>query len=579
MSFIIPYFSISALEFNSTGNYLAIGYTNGTIAIIKLLKHSSSSSSNNNNNGSIINNNHQVNNNGSYIDIGEERQGVKIHNSVVVDNDEDEEDDDDEQFKMDLDEEEEDDNIFMKRKNNSNSNNFVNNHNSNNHSSNNSHDTQVISIRWCKGNSPTLLFLSTNVSCTKLWRIQLLSSNPILLSSTMPTQTSSTIPTQVPRIKFNLKRTFEHEEIFNINSISVNSDGKTFLSSDELRVYLWDLNINQECFNIIDLKPSNIQLLNEIIRVTEFHPTQCNYLVFGTSRGSLKLCDMRTSALISNYSKDLKFSNDGRYIVSRNLEYLSVWDINMETQPLATYSLYNKDYLMAKLYDMHESSSFVDKFQCSFINQSQVITGSYDNKCLIWNPFTSESFIFESNFQQQQPPPSQPSNNIVNQYNGNNGSIQTIPSDFDCTFQTNSTNNSNSNNLFNPSNINSNSNLSSTPPPTQQYLFQQQQQQQINEQLLYIYNSQLYFNSFQNIQINSLSNLLYNRFSSSSILQPPQQLQQQQQPHNNSIKLSVTSHDRISCISTSSNQNNNSNNIINNDAIAISSNHHLFIYH
>ncbi|GAM19774.1 hypothetical protein SAMD00019534_029490 [Acytostelium subglobosum LB1] len=297
------------------------------------------------------------------------------------------------------------------------------------------HETEVIEILWCKQMCPSLLFVSTSVCSSKLWRF----SDKTTGDATGSGYINSPSPLRITSshnnpFKFTLKKSYEHEEIFNLNSISLNSDGQTFLSSDEFRVYLWDLNIGQQCFNIIDLKPSNIQLLNEIIRVTEFHPLQCNSLIYGTSNGVVKLCDMRTSALCTSFSKayeakqsnqsifshylntilDLKFSSDGRYFVTRNLESLSIWDINVEDKPLATYNLYNQEYLLAKLYDVYESSSFVDRFPCTFINSSEVITGSYDNKCLVWNPFSSDSFSFESTTlppllqqQQQQSPMNQ----------------------------------------------------------------------------------------------------------------------------------------------------------------------------
>ncbi len=49
--------------------------------------------------------------------------------------------------------------------------------------------------------------------------------------------------------------------MFHTNSLSLNSDGETFLSADELRVYLWNIHVGQECFNIVDLAPESLHLL------------------------------------------------------------------------------------------------------------------------------------------------------------------------------------------------------------------------------------------------------------------------------------------------------------------------------
>jgi serine/threonine-protein phosphatase 2A regulatory subunit B len=42
------------------------------------------------------------------------------------------------------------------------------------------------------------------------------------------------------------------------------SDDETFLSADDLRVNLWNLSINDQSFNIVDMKPSNMEELTEV---------------------------------------------------------------------------------------------------------------------------------------------------------------------------------------------------------------------------------------------------------------------------------------------------------------------------
>lgn len=36
------------------------------------------------------------------------------------------------------------------------------------------------------------------------------------------------------------------------------SDCETFVSADDLRINLWNLEISDQCFNIVDMKPSNM---------------------------------------------------------------------------------------------------------------------------------------------------------------------------------------------------------------------------------------------------------------------------------------------------------------------------------
>lgn len=42
------------------------------------------------------------------------------------------------------------------------------------------------------------------------------------------------------------------------------SDGETFISADDLRVNLWNLEISNQSFNIVDVKPANMEDLTGI---------------------------------------------------------------------------------------------------------------------------------------------------------------------------------------------------------------------------------------------------------------------------------------------------------------------------
>jgi serine/threonine-protein phosphatase 2A regulatory subunit B len=45
------------------------------------------------------------------------------------------------------------------------------------------------------------------------------------------------------------RRVFANAHAYNINSISLCSDGQLFLSADDLRVNLWNLESGSECFS------------------------------------------------------------------------------------------------------------------------------------------------------------------------------------------------------------------------------------------------------------------------------------------------------------------------------------------
>ena len=43
--------------------------------------------------------------------------------------------------------------------------------------------------------------------------------------------------------------------------------------------------------------------LTEVITAAEFHPKECNLFVYSSSKGIIRLCDMRQSALCDNQAK------------------------------------------------------------------------------------------------------------------------------------------------------------------------------------------------------------------------------------------------------------------------------------
>jgi serine/threonine-protein phosphatase 2A regulatory subunit B len=99
------------------------------------------------------------------------------------------------------------------------------------------------------------------------------------------------------------KRVYANAHTYHINSISVNSDQETFLSADDLRINLWNLEVNDQSFNIVDIKPQNMEDLTEVITSAEFHPRHCNVFAYSSSKGCIRLADMRGAALCDRHAK------------------------------------------------------------------------------------------------------------------------------------------------------------------------------------------------------------------------------------------------------------------------------------
>lgn len=45
------------------------------------------------------------------------------------------------------------------------------------------------------------------------------------------------------------RKVYQNAHAYHVNSISINSDGETFISGDDLRINLWNLNISDQSFS------------------------------------------------------------------------------------------------------------------------------------------------------------------------------------------------------------------------------------------------------------------------------------------------------------------------------------------
>uniref|UniRef100_A0A8C5C3N5 Serine/threonine-protein phosphatase 2A 55 kDa regulatory subunit B n=1 Tax=Gadus morhua TaxID=8049 RepID=A0A8C5C3N5_GADMO len=272
-------------------------------------------------------------------------------------------------------------------------------------------EEKINKIRWLPQKNASQFLLSTNDKTIKLWKISERDKRPEGYNLKEEdgryinpgNVTSLRVPVFRPMdlmVEASPRRVFSNAHTYHINSISVNSDHETYLSADDLRVNLWNLEINDRSFNIVDIKPANMEDLTEIITAAEFHPHHCHTLVYSSSKGSIRLCDMRASALCDQHTKlfeepedpsnrsffseiissisDVKFSHSGRYLMTRDYLTVKIWDLNMETRPIETYQVH--EYLRNKMCSLYENDCLFDKFECCWNgNDSVVMTGSYNN--------------------------------------------------------------------------------------------------------------------------------------------------------------------------------------------------------
>ena len=69
------------------------------------------------------------------------------------------------------------------------------------------------------------------------------------------------------------------------------------------------------------------------------------------------------SEIISSIS-DVKFSHNGRYMITRDYLSVKVWDLQMDSRPIETYQVH--EYLRSKLCSLYENDCIFDKFECAW---------------------------------------------------------------------------------------------------------------------------------------------------------------------------------------------------------------------
>ncbi len=217
------------------------------------------------------------------------------------------------------------------------------------------------------------------------------------------------VPSAAPR------QVFEHAHAYHVNSLSLNSDGRTFLSGDDLRINWWDLEVSDKSFNVVDMKPKSVEELTEVLTTARFHPHHCHTMVFGTSKGYVNLADTRVSALCdghgpgaasrlqsfapdafigdSFYSEllssisDLRYSADGRYLIARDFLSVKVWDTHMSNKPVKSIPV--NSYLRPALTQLYDTGCMFDKFGMAVSpDGSRFLAGSYSNRLTVYNTFT-----------------------------------------------------------------------------------------------------------------------------------------------------------------------------------------------
>lgn len=283
-------------------------------------------------------------------------------------------------------------------------------------------EEKINEIAWCPSSGGNLLMLTTNDKTVKLYKIherRVMAADHLNVTKGVHGGKAVAAKLRLPRMRSTersvcatARRVFANAHTYHINSVSVNSDGQTFLSSDDLRINLWSLENAKLSFTVVDIKPEHMEELTEVITAARFHPAHCHLFTYSTSRGSVKLGDMRASALCDSHAK--QFEDEGEAAAGQSYfseitasvsgmtflpgdqmatrDYLSVkiWDLRMENRPLTVLPVH--EHLRPRLCDLYENDSIFDKFE---------VVASPDGRTLLTGTYNDTVKLFDHTHRQE----------------------------------------------------------------------------------------------------------------------------------------------------------------------------------
>ncbi|KAH9820994.1 hypothetical protein DFH28DRAFT_1190429, partial [Melampsora americana] len=171
-------------------------------------------------------------------------------------------------------------------------------------------EEKINKTAWCKRQK--LVHFLTNE--TKLWKVFKKSLKFVTednhMSKTFQPVASAPAELKLPRLAFHDTiiaavpcKVYANAHFYHTKSISINLDGKTYMSADDLQINLWNLAISEQSFSHLDIKPENMEEFTEVIKAAKFYHQSCNLFCYWSLKSAVKLADMQSTALCDTLAK------------------------------------------------------------------------------------------------------------------------------------------------------------------------------------------------------------------------------------------------------------------------------------
>lgn len=174
-------------------------------------------------------------------------------------------------------------------------------------------------------------------------------------------------------------RTYPKLHNHTIHSLSVNPNGISFLSADDLSMFLWHIDHGIKAYNLFEFRNSGHEDITEVVTSSQFSRHHESLLLFTTNKGARLLDTRKTTNHHKNtlkfeepaggtknlftdyltYVSGASFAEEGKFVTREPLQ-TKLWDVRITNRPLSVTSL--NGGLMHKLAEMFQKDVFMEKF-------------------------------------------------------------------------------------------------------------------------------------------------------------------------------------------------------------------------
>lgn len=284
-------------------------------------------------------------------------------------------------------------------------------------------DPGVKCVSFIPNSSPSVVsYLTANQRTVKLFRIRREGFSPLdffpgmeSLVQLYPATLSSYGRFPAPQSIFPVK---EFGPTANsIQQLSLCADCQTFMSVEDLQLFLWDMEASSSTQGscIVNLSPpsGNLNDIEELITAANFHPSHGSLFLMSRSSGVFNIGDLRdppcrpsrkfslSSQISAKHNRFFSESyneilcsicaasflgNDN--VVTRDYLSLKLWDLRNVSSPCATVSI--MAFALPFLDLLYNNDQIFDRFPLAVDHVTNtVVTGLYDTTVAVWQPLTS----------------------------------------------------------------------------------------------------------------------------------------------------------------------------------------------